>query len=385
MTITVEPKLLEWARERASLTTLELAIRVGTKMNPAPVEEWEETGELPLKKLEKIAAKTHVPLGYLFLEEPPEEPLPMPDFRTVEGAEVLRPSPDLIDTAYTCEQRQIWYREYLEDIGVAQLDFLGQFTSQSDPQDVAAHIREVVGWNADTRGAEPNLELVVGKFATVIEDAGILVMRNGVVGNNTRRKLDPSEFRGFALFDPVAPLIFVNAADVKVAQMFTLAHELAHIWIGQSALDDGRIITNQPLEKFCNQVAADVLVPADEFASEWRGIDGDGTELQRLSRTFRVSRFVILIRALESEMISRGYFEDRYDAERNRPFRKTAANGGGGNFYHTQRSRLGRRFARAVIRSAQGGSTLMRDAYQLLGVKKHETFVNLAESMGVGR
>ena len=118
MTITVEPGLLVWARERASLSLPELATKVGTKRNPAPLEEWEETGELPLKKLEKLAAKTYVPLGYLFLEVPPEEPLPMPDFRTADGADVLRPSPELIDTAYTCARRQAWYREYLEDIGV---------------------------------------------------------------------------------------------------------------------------------------------------------------------------------------------------------------------------------------------------------------------------
>lgn len=382
MNVQVRPKLLKWARERASLAPAELAAMVGTKANPAPIEEWEESGTLPLKDLEKLAAKVHVPLGYLFLEEPPDEPLPLPDFRTVAGEEVSQPSPELIDTVYACVRRQDWFREYVEDIGGEPLPFLGQFTVQSDPKIVGTNIRDVVGWTPAERAAEPNLQQVIGRLAARIEDIGILVMRNGIVGNNTHRKLDPEEFRGFALFDPLAPLIFVNAADYKVAQLFTLAHELAHIWIGQSALDDRILITDKPVERFCNQVAAEVLVPMEEFEAEWRGLDGGPDELRRLSLRFRVSRFVILIRAFEGGFIDQDTLDQLYDAEEKRPFR-AGSDDGGGDFYNTQRSRLGRRFARAVLRSARTGQTLMREAYDLLGVKKHETFVKLAESMEV--
>ena len=382
MNVTVRPELLKWARERASLTLPQLAQMVGTASKPAPIEEWEKTGELPLKKLELLAAKTHVPLGYLFLEAEPEEPLPLPDFRTAGGSGVKRPSPDLIDTVYACARRQDWYREYLEDVGADRPAFLGRFTTESNPVEVAADIRNIIGWTPQARAAERQLQLVVGRFAVAVEQAGILVMRNGVVGNNTHRALNPDEFRGFALFDALAPLIFVNAADAAAAQLFTLAHELAHIWIGQSALDDVTIITDRPLERFCNQVAAEVLVPMAEFSGEWRKLDDEGEELQRLSRRFRVSRFVLLIRAFEAGFINRATFEKHYEAERDRPFRANT-DSSGGNFYFTQRSRLGCRFPEAVIRSARTGQTLMRDAYDLLGVKKHETFLKLAETMEV--
>lgn len=381
MTVTVEPRLLNWARERASLTPVELARRIGVKRVDR-VQEWLSTGVLPLRKLEAIAAKTHVPLGYLFLEEPPEEPLPVPDYRTVRGEGIQRASPELIDTLYACAQRQAWFREYLEDIGAEGPTFIGRFALDSDPNKVAADIRAEIGWTPEARAEEQNLELVIGRFAAAIEEAGVLVMRNGVVGNNTHRRLDPNEFRGFAMFDPLAPLVFVNAADAKVAQMFTLAHELAHIWIGRSALDDVRITTINVQERFSNQVAAEVLVPADEFASHWNGLDDAGQELQRLSRRFRVSRFVILIRARESGFISEAEYLEREETERSREFRPPS-DGGGGNFYFTQRSRLGRRFARAVLTSARAGKTLMRDAYELLGIKKHDTFVRLAEAMEV--
>lgn len=383
MTVTVQPKVLDWARERASLTSVELARRIGVKQ-VEKVEKWLLSGELPLKKLEIIAVKTHVPLGYLFLEEPPTESIPIPDFRTVASGQIRRPSPELIDTLFACRQRQDWYREYAEEHGLRRPAFAGKFSLRSDSDAVAQDIREVLGWTAEARVAERNLDMVIGRFAAAIEEAGVLVMRNGVVGNNTHRPLNPSEFRGFAMFDPVAPLVFVNAADAKVAQIFTLAHELSHIWIGESALEDVRIVTERPLERFCNQVAAEVLVPAAEFRIAWRGLGEDGAELQRLSLRFRVSRFVILIRAMESGLVSAAEYETYEAVERSRGFRGVSEPSSGGNFYHTQRSRLGRRFARAVLSSARAGNTLMRDAYDLLGIRKFETFERLSAAMETG-
>ncbi|WP_243856452.1 MULTISPECIES: ImmA/IrrE family metallo-endopeptidase [Actinomyces] len=151
-------------------------------------------------------------------------------------------------------------------------------------------------------------------------------MVNGVVDADTHRRLDPAEFRGFALADDVAPLIFVNGADTKAAQIFTLVHELAHLWLGRSALSDADTDARggQDEERWCNQVAAKALVPLNSLRDEW-----DGT-----------------------------YGEDELD-------------------------RLGRPFTRAVVSSALEGRTTYRDAYRLLGTAKHSTFEDLAEKVGV--
>lgn len=377
--VNVQPQLLRWARERAALDPAELARKVGLKEER--VTEWEQTGELTLAWLERIANKTYTPVGYLFLPAPPLETLPIPDFRTVGSDEVRRPSADLLDTIYLCQQRQEWFREYLVGEGEEPLAFVGSATIADPPAAVAARIRTTVGLESQQRAALPSGGEALTAMVEGIEAAGILVMRNGVVGNNTHRKLDVREFRGFALSDKHAPLLFVNAADSKAAQMFTLAHELGHLWLGQSGVSDVDLHPTQQSERYCNAVAAEALVPVAEFRARWRGDGKPLDQARRLAREFKVSTLVVLIRAWEAGKLTEGEFDKMYGAERARVWERPPASGG--DFYRTQGSRLGKRFARAVISSTLEGGTPYKEAFRLLGVKKGETFDELARTLGV--
>jgi Zn-dependent peptidase ImmA (M78 family) len=379
VTVSVKPELLRWARERVSLEPADLAKRVGLK--PERVISWEQSGKLSLAHLERVAEKTHTPVGYLFLPAPPEEALPIQDFRTVEGGRVERPSPDLLDTIYQCQRRQDWFREFLIEEGEQLLGFIGSATMSARPEDVGRSIRTEIGFDVAERAALPSWTEALRDMVQRIEDARILVMRNGVVGNNTHRKLVVREFRGFALSDEYAPLIFVNAADTRAAQMFTLAHELGHLWLGQSGVSDPSIHPSNAAERYCNSVAAELLVPLDQFRSLWDKQTDPADQLQRLARHFKVSTLVILIRALEARAIS----SDEYDVldQREREQHKKTAGAGGGDFYRAQGSRLGKRFAQAVIASTLEGRTLYRDAFRLLGLRKVQTFQGLAESLGL--
>jgi Zn-dependent peptidase ImmA (M78 family) len=376
--VDVQREVLEWARERARLQFDDLAVRF------PKLRDW-ETGDVrpTLKQLEQYARTTHTPVGYLLLDEPPSEPVPIPDFRTMPIADLTRPSADLLDTIYQTQIRQGWYRDHVEASGGESLVVVGSLSITTSTVDAAHQMRDALSFGVSDRGTSWSAALV-----TLIERSeglGILVMVNGVVGSNTHRKLDPSEFRGFALVDSLAPVVFINGSDTKAAQIFTLAHELAHIWLGEAGLDDVVLDANpnNPIESWCNDVAAELLVPADDLRAVF---DAQATltgELERLASRFRVSTLVILRRLRDQELISASDFPTLYRQELQRVLDLIGARGGGGNFYNTLPVRVSKRFARTLIASTLEGRTLYRDALQMLGFKKLSTFRELSEKLGV--
>ena len=379
--VAVRGELLAWARARSRLAPEDLFARFPALM------EWEDETEQPtLKQLEKFAHATHTPVGYLFLPEPPQEHLPVPDFRTIGGIEVGRGSPDLLDTVYQCQQRQDWYRDYARLHREGRIPFVGTMTPHSDVVEAAREMRNTLDFEAAARGRtwSEALSHLIGHA----DSCGVLVMVNGIVGSNTHRKLDPHEFRGFALIDDVAPLVFVNGADTKAAQIFTLAHELAHIWLGQSAVSDvdSESPSTNTFERWCNQVAAEFLLPLDALRGFRLRLPQLTDQLQGLARQFKVSTLVVLRRIFEGGYLTQSQFRVAYADERDRSLammEEQSRATGGGNFYNTQPLRVSRRFARALIESTLEGQTLHRDAYQMLGFKKHSTFDELARHLSV--
>ena len=351
------------------------------KVPPERIVAWEQSGALTVGRLEKLAQKTHTPLGFLFLPEPPEEKLPVPDFRTVLGTTATHPSPDLLDTLYQCQRQQDWYREYLIEQGGEPFPFVASATMSSKPEDVAHAIRDIIGITAEIRAVWRTWEDALRGIVDLAEKAGVLVMRSGIVGNNPHRRLYTEEFRGFVLSDKYAPLIFINASDAKAAQMFSLAHELGHLFLGQSGVSDIRLRSDNSAERYCNKVAAELLVPIAEFRTVWEENTDRTAEVQRLPRHFKVSPLVILIRAFDAGALVEKEFAQLYAEEMERI--QARKKGAGGDFYRTQGSRHGKRFARAVIASTLEGKTQFRDAFRLLGLKKVATFHELARTMGI--
>ncbi|WP_434593940.1 ImmA/IrrE family metallo-endopeptidase [Streptomyces sp. A5-4] len=336
--------------------------------------------------MEQFAHAAHAPFGLLFLPEPPEEPVPIPDMRTLGNRAITRPSVDLLDTIYSCQSRQDWYRSYAVNHGLPDLEFVGSADISDAPNGVAAQIRSMLHFELSERTAFDSWEDALRKLIDRIENVGVLVMVSGIVGSDTHRKLQPEEFRGFALVEPNAPLIFVNGADTKAAQIFTMIHELAHVWLGESALSDAAMArrTNNDAELWCNRVSAEVLVPLVAIRSEYRG-DPTTAELERLARKYRVSTLVILKRLYDARFFDWVGYQRIYETELHRvtaAMNARRGESGGGNYYFTQPIRLSRQFARAVIADTFEGRTPYRDAYHLLGTKKHQTFQNLVAEIG---
>lgn len=378
MKVSVQPRVLEWARQRASLDEAALAKKLGAKEEQ--VERWEDDGVLTYKRLEKLAQVTHVPFGYLFLEEPPAEKLPVTDFRTVGSQGERQPSPELLDVLYDAMRKQEWYREYLLDMETEPLVFIGSATLKTSPGKLAAKIRKDFRLAAPLRSAAVNWEQALGFMFDHCEEAGVLVLRSGVAGGNPHRPLSVEEFRGFALSDPYAPVIFINSKDSPAAQMFTLMHELVHLWLGVSGVSnlEKTYAPDRKVERFCNQTAAEILVPEDELKG---AVEELGLEPALLRRRFKVSLLVILRRLKDLGWLDAATFRSLYQEEERAFVEKRAKQKGGGDYYATQRVRVGSRFAKALIGSALEGRTTYREAYALLGVKKAETFTKFAREL----
>lgn len=375
--VAVSPEMLRWARQRAQLDVADLAVRF------PELPEWERQERQPtLKQLERYARATMTPIGFLFLAHPPEERLPIPDLRTIADRGVVRPTPNLLDTIYLCQQRQTWYRDYVRVHGLGTADFIGTATLRSPIIETAATMRRRLGFDLDERRDCATWKEALRRFITQVDAAGVMVMCSGVVLNNNRRKLDPKEFRGFALADAEAPLIFINGSDSKAAQMFTLAHELAHLWLGETGISNPEAsdTDGEAVERWCNRVAAEMLVPAGVLRTELQPDEPLADAQQRLARRFKVSSLVILRRLLDVGVLNRENFWQAYRKEIAR-IEALPRPAGGGSFYSTQTVRVGKRFARALVESTLEGRTLYRDAMKMLGIAKVETFNELGRTL----
>ena len=379
-TLALQPHVLRWARERAGLAVAELAKKA--KIKPEKVLGWEQTGKLTFGQIEDLAHHTRTPLGHLFLAAPLKERLTIPDFRTVGDHSVGEPSPDLLETVQTMQRRQNWMREELIEQGQEKLSFVGKFNLKATPEAVAADMRKLLDLQSSWAKSVGTWQAALVTLRRRVQDLGILIVFNGVVGNNTHRKLNPEEFRGFALSDGYAPLVFINASDAKSAQMFTVAHELAHLWLGLDAVSgtDATLPANDKGEQLCNKVAAEFLIPAKEFPKAWDATEDAADRYEQLARQFKVSPIVAARRALDLHYIDRATFFQFY-----RHYIKVehgTKGSNGGDFFATQHVRVGEHFGRTVIRAAKEGRLLYRDAFQLVGFGG-ATFDKFAKDLGV--
>jgi len=378
--VEVKPEVLRWAMGRSGVPLDELERKF------PKIRQWAAGESQPtLRQLESMARATFTPLGFLFLEEPPADELPVPFFRTLAEEAPRSPSPHLLETIQMMQQRQDWMREYLIDQGQEPLPFVGAARRENGPVSIARRVRRTLGFGRMWAAQLESWTDTLRALREAMENAGILVVVNGIVGNNTHRSLDPAEFRGFVLVDQYAPLVFVNGADFKAAQMFTLAHELAHVFLGSSAAFDLRdtLPASDPMEQMCNRVAAEFLVPEDELREAWPALRGDSKRFEMLARRFKVSAVVAARRALDLRLIGRQAFFRFYNEYQSRERQTADQKADGGDFYANQNFRVGRRFAAAVIQAAKEGKLLYSDAFRLTGLYG-KTFDRYASSLAGG-
>lgn len=379
-TVAASVPVLRWAARRARKHDDDLTVR----FNKWPL--WLSGDSQPtLKQLEDFARLTHTAIGYFFLPQPPVLALPVPDFRTLRDEALAEPSSDLLDTLYLCQQRQDWYRDHARVHGLPALAFVGSASVQEAPEAVAQRLRGTLGLSTEARRQLPTWTDALRQLIAKAEDAGVMVMVSSVVGSNSHRKLDVGEFRGFALADSLAPLVFLNGADSKAAQMFTLAHELAHVWLGATGVSDTQAgeVPEQQAECWCNQVAAELLMPLEDLQAAHQRNVPIPDEIQRLARDFKVSTLVALRRLFDAGYIDRAALWQHYREEQKRLRTLKERSSSGGDFYRSLSARTSKRFARAIVSSTLEGLTSFPDAFRMLGVRKTATFYEAARELGV--
>jgi Zn-dependent peptidase ImmA (M78 family)/DNA-binding XRE family transcriptional regulator len=373
----INPDILIWARRRSQLSQSVLAKKLSTSAET--LNKWEMGQKAPtIRQAQAIAAKTHIPLGYLYLNEPPIERLDLPDLRTVNGIQPNSPSSELLELAALMRERVSWYAEYLRDQGLTSNNCVGRRSSTEDVNQIVNDIRRTLAISEGDYSADQDkyLRLLIKK----IEQAGILVMKQATIRNH--RHLSVSEFRGFAISDPVAPLIFINFADVSCARLFTLIHELAHIWLGQSGISDAHPDTDKAIEIKCNAIAAQFLVPEDQFLSSWQNERSWMENILQLRRQFRTSRWVIARRAESLGKITLPQYRE-YTAELRAEYVERDKNRkDGGDFYITKKSQISKPFSKAIVSEALSGKLLLREAGQLLDMRPPHV-MKYAQELGI--
>ena len=359
--VNINANILTWAIARAGYELHEFTAKVPN------VRLWLDGDKSPtVKQLEGFSKKVHLPFGYLFLPEPPKEKLPIPFFRT-NNAPATQVSVNVYDTILLMQQRQDWLRDYLKDNEFDYLPFVSRFKNRHDFQEIVHDIRKTLGLNENWASTFKTWQDALDFLTQQIEDKGIITVFNGVVENNSYRKIPVDECRGFVLVDQIAPFMFINNADSKAAQMFTIVHELAHIWTGHSAGFDFRKLqpANDPNELLCDKVAAEFLVPLKTFNEVWKENPG----IKYASRYFKVSEIVIARRAMDTGKITKNQFFAFYEEYTNREFAKKENQSPGGDFYATTKRRLSITYASHINNAVKSGKLLYRDAYKLTSLK----------------
>lgn len=384
---TVEPALLEWAERNGSKDVVALRRKF------THWDAWVSGDSAPsLAQVRKIADFTNIPFGMLMLSQPPQVELPIEDFRSGRNSQLRHAFPtssrNLLDVIMQMQRRQSWYEDYLGSVGAdVPLSFVG-VSRGATYMAASASIRARLKYEVKDRAAFKNSNEARSYLIRAFEEIGGLVVIASMVANNTSRILDNREFRGFTLQSNLAPLVFVNSAHESVnAQVFSLLHEFAHVWRGESGVSanenkdcpnrDPHLMNPPPnprdkreIEQWCDLVAAEVAVPEGDlrqrFDVGYRDLTG---ELKQLSGVYCCSSLVVLIRLRQTGLVPWEGFAQTYTAEVERLQEfvvQNDASGGGGDFYRNQRFRIGETLSRAVIRDLKRGRTSPTQALRLL-------------------
>ena len=360
--VKISPETLVWATERSGLNTDSLI-----DIYPKALDWIKEETEPTVKQLENFAKKIHVPFGYLFLKQPPIEKIPVTFYRS-DGKVVTKPPLVIRDLVNKIKSKQEWLKDFLIENNYDSLDFIGSLSDfkKINPVKAAEKIRQALNldktWYEETK-TDKSFRYWIDK----LEKNRIFVISTGYVGHN-RRTVEVDVCKGFTLVDNMCPFIYINTNNLGGGRIFTLLHELIHVFVGNSiGLAYNPIHpSSQPLEKFCDNVASEILVPNSFFKTSWNSSSGSlQDKYNELAKMYHVSKLVIVKKALDNNFIHTSDFWNFYNYYTNIPYKKTS----GGDFWNSKPYEVSRKFYSFVDLALKQGAILPSNAYKLTNMK----------------
>ena len=380
MALEHNPDVMRWAVERSGISE-ERICRAFKKYPKWLSMECKPT----LKQLMDFAHMVHINLYDLYSPTIPDYGFQIADFRTQDGSGVVSPAPELYETIEMARYRQNWMSEYFALEGRDPVSFVGSYRGSAltleNAASLAKYLHRFLGLDEQWALHVKTQQEAVRTLRNAIEARGISVAINGVVGDNSHRKLDLQEFRGFVLSDAFAPVIFINGQDAKSAQLFTMIHELAHLAFAETGVVDPAHPEGDShgfdatLERFCDRVAAEFLVSSDFIGQEWQKAEAATTDdyerVSRIAKMHKVSFMVVARQLFDNDMLSKDRFFGlfrRHQSIMNGLKQKPKKKRDGGNPYGNKSYRLGMVFSEAVWSALNSDAITLSDAYDLAGL-----------------
>jgi len=373
----ITPNVLKWARESARMTEEIAAAKVSVSVEK--LKEWEDgTSQPTIRQAQTLAKAYKRPFALFFLPDIPRDFQPLQDFRK-SGSKSLTTSSIFI--IREIQQKQGWISDVYAENQEEKLTFVGRFNINDNPQKVAEDILQTLNINPLFYKTDNPIK----EWIDAAETNGIFISRTSFI--HSRLKLDAEELKGFAIADKHAPFVFVNSDDWNAPQLFTLVHELAHIWIAETGISNEvepnlkQKDTFHPVELFCNEVAANALMPQEILLNFDSSLFQSSKDIFKIAKQLGVSSFALLVRALNLRIISLATYNNlkkqadkdfadylRIEAEK-KARQKEKEKPGGPNYFLLKLNRNSRLFTQTVLDAFRGGYIEPTLASNLLNVQ----------------
>ncbi|WP_415931011.1 ImmA/IrrE family metallo-endopeptidase [Zhenpiania hominis] len=359
----VKRDVLLWAIKESQKSINDIELKF------SKINEWINGDSAPtMKQIESLANFLKIPFGYMFLATPPKTNVMKVEFRSIDN-KLPEVSKNLKDTLLEMDRNQSWMSELRQELGWDKLDIIKNFDIKVNDKatnvEVAKLAKKLLGLEEEWYLNHSTNEKAYNYLREKLEDAGILVMQNGVVGFDTHRKLELNEFRAFMLYDDYAPLIFVNGTDSTAGKIFSLMHEFVHILYQQDdIISESSRVEIKANERKINQIASEVLIPQEVIKAKWIELENkeELARIDTISKMLKVSSYAVAVKLSEMRMIADNIVA--VIASRSQNIRRSTS---GGDFYKNYYAKMSSNFLKSVVSQTESGNLSYTYAFKLLG------------------